>query len=49
VAVLGRAGSRAAVEAIARKYESLTGHASMLLGGSSDGAARFGVVQLRHA
>ena len=46
VAVLARAGSRAAVEGIAREYERLTGIAAMVLGGSSDGAARFGVVRL---
>ena len=43
VAVLARAGSRATVEGIAREYERLTGRSSMVLGESSDGAARFGV------
>lgn len=43
VAVLARAGSRATVEGIAREYERLTGRSAMVLGGSSDGAARFGV------
>lgn len=46
VAVLARAGSRAAVEGIAQEYERLTGLSAMVLGGSSDGAARFGVVKL---
>ena len=48
VAVLARAGSRGAVEGIAREYERLTHTKAMVLGGSSDGAARFGVVRLRH-
>jgi len=47
VAVLARAGSQAAVEGIAGEYERLTGRAAMVLGGSSDGAGRFGVVRLR--
>ena len=42
VAVLARAGSRAAVEEIARAYLRLTGRPAMVLGGSSDGAIRFG-------
>lgn len=46
VAVLARPGSRAAVERIAREYERLTGVAAMVLEGSSDGAARFGIVRL---
>ena len=46
VAVLARAGSRAAVESIAREYERLTGRPAMVLGGSSEGAARFGIVRL---
>jgi len=49
VAVLARAGSRSAVEGIVRDYERLTGRATMVLGGSSDGAARFGVVRLCHS
>ena len=49
VAVLARAGSRSAVEGIVRDYERLTGRAAMVLGGSSDGAARFGVVRLCHS
>jgi L-arabinokinase len=48
VAVLARAGSRGAVEAIARKYVVQTGRAAVVLGGSSDGAARFGVVLLEN-
>jgi L-arabinokinase len=46
VAVLARAGSRAIVERMAREYERLTGHAAAVLGGSSDGAARFGIARL---
>lgn len=46
VAVLARAGSRARVDAIADSYERLTGRGAMVLGGSSDGAARFGVLRL---
>lgn len=46
VAVLARAGSRAVVDGIAREYERLTGRAATVLGGSSDGAGRFGVVRL---
>jgi galactokinase len=47
VAVLARAGSRSAVEDIARRYASDTGYAARVLGGSSPGAAVFGV--RRHA
>jgi L-arabinokinase len=47
VAVLARAGSRSAVEDIARRYASDTGYAASVLGGSSPGAAVFGV--RRHA
>jgi L-arabinokinase len=46
VAVLGRAGARTAVEHVARDYERITGKPAMMLSGSSDGAARFGVVRL---
>lgn len=46
VAVLARAGSRAAVEGIAHEYERLTGRSAIVLGGSSDGAAEFGVVRV---
>ena len=49
VAVLARAGSRATVEGIASDYERLTGRSAMVLGGSSEGAARFGVVRLCEA
>lgn len=48
VAVLARAGSRSSVDAIAREYQRLTGVPAMVLGGSSDGAARFGVKKLKH-
>jgi len=46
VAVLARAGSRRMVERIARDYEHLTGRPSLVLGGSSDGATRFGTIRL---
>ena len=46
VAVLARAGSRAIIEGIAQRYGCLTGRAAMVLGGSSDGAARFGVKRM---
>ncbi len=46
VAVLARAGSRRVVGDVARKYECLTGRSAMVLGGSSDGAARFGLLRL---
>jgi L-arabinokinase len=46
VAVLARAGSRETVDGIAREYERLTGRSAIVLGGSSDGAAKFGVVRL---
>ena len=46
VAVLARAGSRATLERVASEYERLTGRSAMILGGSSDGAARFGIVRL---
>ena len=42
VAVLGRKGARAAVEAVAREYERRTGHAPLIISGSSPGAAAFG-------
>ena len=44
VAVLARRGSRDAVEHIAERYEHLTGRQAIVLGGSSDGAMRFGTV-----
>lgn len=43
VAVLARAGSRAAIERIAAEYAAEAGHAATVLGGSSPGAMRFGV------
>ena len=42
VAVLARSGSREAVEQLARTYTRLTNRAATVLGGSSDGAIRFG-------
>ena len=47
VAVLARAGARDAIDGVAQDYERLTGRAAMVLGGSSDGAERFGVIRLR--
>jgi len=46
VAVLARAGSHAAIEGVARDYQRDTGRSAVVLGGSSDGAARFGVLRL---
>ena len=46
VAVLTRAGSAAVVQGIAREYQRLTGRQATVLGGSSDGAVRFGVLRL---
>jgi len=46
VAVLTRAGSHAVVQGVAREYQRLTGRSATVLGGSSDGAARFGVIRL---
>lgn len=46
VAVLARAGARGAVDAIAREYQRLTGRVAIVLGGSSDGAGRFGTLRL---
>jgi galactokinase len=42
VAVLGRKGARPAVEALAQEYERRTGHAPLIISGSSPGAAAFG-------
>jgi L-arabinokinase len=42
VAVLGRRGARAGVEAVAKEYERRTGHAPLIISGSSPGAAAFG-------
>jgi galactokinase len=46
VAVLGRKGARATVEAIAREYERRTGHAPLIISGSSPGAAEFGYLAI---
>jgi galactokinase len=46
VAVLGRKGARASVETIAEEYERRTGHAPLIISGSSPGAAAFGHVKL---
>jgi L-arabinokinase len=42
VAVLGRKGARHAIEAVAQEYERRTGHAPLIISGSSPGAAAFG-------
>jgi L-arabinokinase len=42
VAVLGRKGARASVEEVAGEYERRTGHAPLIISGSSPGAAAFG-------
>ena len=47
VAVLGRKGARASVEAVAREYERRTGHAPLIISGSSPGAAEFGHLVVR--
>jgi L-arabinokinase len=47
VAVLGRKGARASVEAVAREYERRTGHAPLIISGSSPGAAAFGYLVMR--
>ncbi len=47
VAVLGRKGARASVEAMAREYERRTGHAPLIISGSSPGAAAFGHLLIR--
>ena len=46
VAVLARASAASAVNGIAREYKRLTGRTAAILGGSSDGAVRFGVIRL---
>jgi L-arabinokinase len=46
VAVLARAGSRAAVEAIADRYRRETGREAALVTGSSDGAVARGVLRI---
>jgi galactokinase len=47
VAVLGRKGARPAVEAVAQEYERRTGHAPLIISGSSPGAAAFGHLVIR--
>ncbi len=47
VAVLGRKGARGAVEAVAREYERRTGHAPLIISGSSPGAEEFGHLVIR--
>jgi galactokinase len=47
VAVLGRAGARAAVEAVAAEYSRRTGHGPLVISGSSPGAGVFGHMRLR--
>ena len=47
VAVLGRKGARASVEAVAKEYERRTGHAPLIISGSSPGAAAFGHLVVR--
>jgi len=46
VAVLARAGSKAAVEAIASRYSHESGRPSSVFGGSSPGAAAFGSMKV---
>ncbi len=46
VAVLGRRNCHEQVLAIARQYAQESGHAALVLGGSSPGAAQFGVREL---
>ncbi|HZQ34518.1 MAG TPA: hypothetical protein VFD32_01205, partial [Dehalococcoidia bacterium] len=48
VAVVARAGSAAAIQAVALQYEQETGRGATVIGGSSPGAAAFGVVWLQH-
>lgn len=47
VAVLGRKGARPSVEAVAQEYERRTGHAPLIISGSSPGAAAFGHLLIR--
>jgi L-arabinokinase len=47
VALLARRGSAAVVQRIAAEYSQLSGHEATVLGGSSPGAAAFGVAWLR--
>ncbi|MBN1272148.1 MAG: GHMP kinase [Candidatus Aminicenantes bacterium] len=46
VAVLGRRGSRQAVEEVVRRYRRQSGRSSMIVEGSSPGAVPFGVVKM---
>jgi galactokinase len=46
VAVLGRKGARAAIEAVAHEYERRTRLAPLIISGSSPGAAAFGHLRL---
>ena len=48
VAVLARAGSASTIRSIATNYEHETGYRATVIGGSSPGAAAFGVVWLNH-
>jgi L-arabinokinase len=47
VAVLARAGSRALIDDIVTRYKGETGNESTVLGGSSDGAMRSGIIRLK--
>ncbi len=47
VVVLGQAGAADAVQAVARRYASETGHAPHVFSGSSPGAAAFGLRRLQ--
>jgi galactokinase len=47
VAVLGRKGARASVEAVAKEYERRTGHEPLIISGSSPGASAFGHMLIR--
>ncbi len=49
VAVLGRRGAQATIQAIAEQYARLTGYRPYIFAGSSPGAAAFGYLRLRHA
>jgi L-arabinokinase len=49
VAVLGREGSRLAVEDVAARYSRETGRVASVLGGSSSGAASFGAIKVELA
>jgi galactokinase len=49
VAILGQRDAGAAVEAVAREYERQTGHAPLIISGSSPGAGSFGSLKLTTA